>query len=252
LHDAKLLCDIERVLIVISQPRLDHLDEYEFPVEDLIGFAYIAQKAIEDAGHAMVLGENSPDLNLYLHPQTHTCRWCRVKATCPKLGKVVMEEIRAEFDTIAAEPPPLPVNNEQLGKAAVAMPMVKLWCKAVESELWRAVSAKETVIGSDGEPYKIVEGNEGKRVWSDKAAAEAALLGQLPPEKAYKPQEIITAPAAEKILKKKATAALWTDLFVPLIERGKGKPQLVLGSDPRPPYSGAAGADEFDELDIMG
>jgi len=107
------------------------------------------------------------------------------------------------------------------------------------------VQANVEVIGPDDKPYKFVEGKEGARKWENDEVAEAALLGQLGPDKAYAPRKILTAPAAAKLLDKKATKQLWADGFAPLIVKAKGQPFLVQGSDPRPPFSGAAGADEF-------
>lgn len=231
---------------VIHQPRLNWIDEFEISYEELMLFAGMAQKAVEECGHAMVLSPDSPDLMFYLKPGDKTCRWCQAKARCPKLAQFVQDQIRADFDTVLAEPPMVPRSNlDLLAKAYRAVPLVEDWCRAVKAEVWTRVQAGEQVIGVDGKPMKIVEGDEGKRVWKDTAAAEAALLGQLPEDKVYEPRKIITAPAAAKILDKKKTRAIWEDVFKPLIERKRGAPQLALGSDPRPPYTGAAKADEF-------
>lgn len=246
LPDALLFGEVEKVLLVVCQPRLDHIDEAEFTMAEIIEHSGRATTAVREAGHAMMLTPGDSDLELYLNPGTKQCRWCRAKAICPKLAKVVAQEVRADFETIVAQPPPAPVGTEQLSRASIALPLIETWCRAVRSALWNAVAGKEQVIGPDGQPYKIVEGDEGKRVWTDPAAAEAALVGQLGP-KAYTPQSIITAPAAGKLLDKAKTKALWQDIFTPLIERKKGKPQLALGSDPRTPYTGAADAGEFDD-----
>jgi len=101
------------------------------------------------------------------------------------------------------------------------------------------------VPGSDGQPLKFVQGKEGSRKWDEEKLAdvEALLVGQLGP-KAYKPHEIITAPAAGKILDKKKTAPTWA-LFQDYIKRGAAQPMLALGSDTRPPFSGAATSGDF-------
>ena len=56
---------------------------------------------------------------------------------------------------------------------------------------------------------------------------------------------------AKKLINKKPTKAMWADVFEPetgtgLVKQSDGRPVLVYGSDPRPPYTGAASADEFD------
>jgi hypothetical protein len=153
-----------------------------------------------------------------------------------------------DFDTVAAELPNVPTDSASLERALAAVPLIDQWCKAIYAEVDRRVREGITVIGSDGKPMKIVEGKQGDRAWIDEAQAEAALLGVLPIEKAYKPAAIITAAAAAKILDKKQTKEQWKDVFVPLIKRAPGKPVLALGSDTRPPFSGSAAANEFSDI----
>lgn len=105
------------------------------------------------------------------------------------------------------------------------------------------------VIGPDGERMKLVEGKKGRRSWADQEAAKAALAGQLPPDKYLKPQPIITPAEAEKLLGKgKGGKVRFAEAFGGLIKQAPGKAHVALGSDPRPPYTPEAGADEFEEL----
>ena len=247
LRDAELLGDIETVRVVVHQPRLGHVDEFDISVSDLLAFGELARLATVEAGHAMVL-PGSPDLQLYLNPSDKACRWCRAKHRCPKLAAKVAEEVRADFETIVAEPPPALTSTAELSKAMAAVPLIEDWCRAVRAQVVQLVTEGVEVLGVDGKPYKFVDGKQGNRTWSDEVQAEATLLGVLPPEKAYQPQKLITASAAAKLLDKKATKQTWKDVFEPLIKRAPGKPLLVLGSDPRPPVSGGASAEDFDEI----
>jgi hypothetical protein len=193
-------------------------------------------------------GGNPPKKISYLNPGEKQCRWCRAKAQCPALKKFVTDEVRCDFDLIYAQPAPAaPLDSVLLARAYNAVPLIEDWCRSVRMELGSLVGKGEKVIGPDGTPYKFVEGRSAGRTWADPAAAEAALLGQLSPDKAYQPQKLITAPVAAKLLDKKATKNLWKDIFEPIIKRLPGKPVLVAGSDPRPAYSGAATADDFEE-----
>jgi hypothetical protein len=181
-----------------------------------------------------------------LNPGTKQCRWCRAKTKCPALAEFVQKEVACDFDTVQAEAAPIaPRDTSKLATALLAVPLIEDWCRAVRSEVARLVGEGTEIIGPDNKPYKFVEGEEGKRKWTDELAAEAALLGVLG-QKAYSAPKILTAPAAAKLFDKKSTKATWTDVFKPLIDRDKGKPMLALGSDPRPPYSGAASAEDFD------
>lgn len=246
---AMLMDDIDTVTIVICQPPLDHIHELTIGIEDLVRFGEFVGHAVGEARKAMALPAGSPDLSFYLNPGEKQCRWCRAKAPdrCPKLTAYVADQVKLDFEDV---PDALPTVNglEALSRAMIALPLIQLWCGTVSSEVWRRVLTGDKIIGPDGQPYKFVEDKEGNRKWADEAVAEEALLGQLGPEKAYAPRKIITAPAAGKILDKKKTAAIWEDVFKPLIKRAPGKPKLALGSDPRPVFTGTADASDFEEV----
>jgi hypothetical protein len=250
LADIRLLIDEPKFIrIVINQPRIGNLSELDVPIGVLERFGLFAAKQLYVATVAKARGVEKTELMLsdYLNPGEKQCRWCRALARCPAAAKKVQEETAAGFDVIAEEPPVVPVNAKQVAKAMLAVPFISDWCRAVMAEANRLVAAGIDVIGPDSKPYKFVEGKLGDRKWADETAAETLLLGALGPA-AYQPQNILTAAGAAKILDKKKTKAMWDDAFVPLIKRAPGKPVLVLGSDPRPPFSGVADSDEFEEV----
>jgi Protein of unknown function (DUF2800) len=229
LKDAQLLgYEIKTATGVICQPRLGHIDEHTVSIDELEAFGREAEVA------------TYPESNK-LNPSDRTCRWCRAKSKCPALAAFVAKEVSLDFEDVAE-----PAAPNDLAKAYRAVPLVTQWCKAVEAEVVKQVTEGKDVIGPDGKPYKFVQGDEGRRQWTDEAAAEAALLGQLA-DKAYAPKKIITAPVAAKLLDKKTTKALWADVFSPLIKRARGRAMLVQGSDPRPAYNNVATAEDFAE-----
>ena len=247
LGDMRLLGnDVQKVTGVICQPRLGHIDECTWTLAELEDFGRKAALAVEHSGKAMVLPE--AELSSYLSPGEKQCRWCRAKARCPSLARFVADEVRCDFETIEAGAAPVPpADTTGLAKAYLAVALVEDWCRAVRGDMHTKVAEGIKIAGPDGLPYKFVEGKEGNRAWADPKAAELALLGQLPPDKAYAPQKVITAPQAAKLLDKKATKALWKDIFEPLIKKPPGKAVLALGSDPRAPFTGSASADDFEE-----
>ena len=250
LADLALLGPVSRVLLVVSQPRLGHIDEFEMTVPELLAFGEKVKAAIAENNEALLLGQSDPDLQLYLTPGEKTCKWCRAKTNCPKLAKFVSEQVKLDFDTVDVDPPPVaPTDPGQLGKAMAAVGLIEGWCRAVRTEVFRLLTQNVEVIGPDGKPYKFVEGKSGKREWTDLEKAEALLLGRFPPEKVYEPRKIITAPKADKLFKK-AQRQEWDEVFSQYVAKRPGKVSVALGSDPRPVYSGAAEAEEFDEIDI--
>jgi hypothetical protein len=248
LEDARLLGhEIKTATGVICQPRLGHIDEFTVSIDELEAFGELAKAAT---------------IRSELNPADRTCRWCRAKSRCPALAAFVAKEVALDFEDVTPTRQFVKYDEglgqsvfdqwvckskqPDLARAYSAVPLVTQWCKAVEAEVAKQVTEGKEVIGPDGKPYKFVQGDEGKRQWTDEAAAEAALLGQLA-DKAYAPKKIITAPVAAKILDKKATKALWADVFSPLIKRARGRAMLVQGSDPRPAYNNVATAEDFAE-----
>ncbi len=244
----ELFGEIDNVLLVIFQPKLDHIDEYKISVADLLLFGDKAAAAMLMASNAMRVPPDSLTNAGYLTPGKKQCRWCRAKARCPALLKSVQDETYSDFEDMEATPPAGPITDrKKLARAYAMIPLIEQWIDAVTTEVQKAVTDGEEIIGPDGKPYKYVEGKEGARKWKDEAAAESALAGQLSPDQMYTPRKVITAPQAAKLLKKKKTEAMWNDVFEPLIARPRGKPILTMGSDSRPVYSGALTSDDYED-----
>jgi hypothetical protein len=250
----ELFCEIKEIALVIFQPKLNVIDEFTISRDDLLDFGRKAALSVELAGLCMVQGAGSLFTAGHLHAGTKQCRWCRAAASCPELAAVTERETRMDFDDETSQPAiPNTETSVDLGRLYARVPLVELWCKAVKAELAKRVTEGEAILGPDGKPYKFVEGDEGKRSWKKDQIeqAEAALVGQLGPE-AYSKPALLTAPAAEKALKKKLGGKkkldpLWTDVFAPLIHRPRSQPILTFGSDPRPAFTGAGQASDFEE-----
>lgn len=244
-----LLGDVAGVFIVINQPRLGIMSELWVPIAVLERFALFAAEAKAKAELALGLGVKAveADLAKWFKAGNKQCRWCKAQARCPALQKHFQDEIGADFDVIDMKPPAAPIDPKRLARAYRVLPLLIEWSKAVIAEMNNQVGAGTKILGPDKQPYKFVEGALGDRKWKDEGLAEVALLGTLGP-KAYAPQKILTAPAAAKLIDKAATQKTWADVFEPMIARAPGKPVLALGSDSRPPFSGAADSDEFEEI----
>lgn len=252
IYDAALLgVNVESVILVIVQPRLDHIDQVEFTASEINALGYEAREAVARAGEAMILPRK--ELAPYMKPGIKTCRWCKAQTECVALQKFVAENVRMEFSDInEASEPPIPEGDVDLAAAGRALPLIMQWCRSVQAKITERVTANAKIIGIDGQPLKFVEGEKGDRVWTDEKAAEEALLlaPGIGPEKAYKPRKIISAPQAAKLLggNRKKPPAAW-EPFAGMIKRAPGRPVLALGSDPRPVYSAQAGAHEFGDIE---
>lgn len=245
---------ISRYIAIIDQPRLDHRDEFEITAEELDTFGDEVRVAVALGDEALTLGVDDPALTSFLHADQLTCRWCNAKASCKELKRFLYETTKMEFDEESGAPKfvPEPQSTEHLSEAFIALPLIQQWVKAVNVALWKTVPAG-TVIGPDGQPLKIVKGKDGKRMWdpTQMDTTEGLMVGAVGSD-AYEPQKPITAPAFEKVLKKrvglkgKKFEDHWEQHWTKYITNAKGSMQIALGSDKRPAV-GKADASEFDD-----
>lgn len=245
---------ISKYIAIIDQPRLGHRDEFEITAEELETFADEVRAAIELNNEALTLGVDDPALTPFLHADEKTCRWCNAKVRCKELKRFLYETTKMEFDEETGAPnlAPEPQSTEHLSEAFIALPLIQQWVKAVNAALWKSVPTG-TVMGPDGQPLKMVQGKDGKRMWDPTQAdtVTGLMVGAVGAE-AYEPAKPITAPAFEKVLKKKTGLkgkkfeAHFEQHWSDYITRAKGSLTIALGSDPRP-SAGKADASEFDD-----
>lgn len=245
-----LLGNFKRVRLVIHQPRLDHLSEFDLPVEALLAWG---EKVKAAAGVALTHYECTAGFPLEQRievipaeaysPGEKQCRWCKAKATCPALARVVSESVFNDFEilgdaTAAPLPVPPPESAVLLGTYMGRLELIEDWCRAV-----RAKVESNLVTGLPVPGWKLVEGKKGNRAWIDDKAAEALLKSKrLKKEEMYK-FTLISPTQAEKVLKSKPR--VWAKV-VGHITQPPGKLSVAPESDKRPAAAPAAKAEEFD------
>lgn len=232
LNDYGMLADFEEVVLVVHQPRLNHVSEWAISVADLEAWGEKAKTA-----SATVLGAFADHMNVdatnwhadYLLPGEKQCRFCRAKSTCPALrnavepyvGNVASED---EFKSFLAEVEP-DIVADLMDKAEMAEMLIK----AVRAEVERRLFSGQDVRG-----YKLVEGRKGNRAWSDAAKVEELLKKKF----RFKDEDVydfkLKSPTQiEKIAPLKASATRWKQVAA-LIDRAEGKPSVAPESDKRP------------------
>lgn len=253
-YDA-IMSDVEEVDLVVVQPRLDHIDSWTVSVERLRAHAkemhLAAQAALEGIRTLDLTGAIPAEL---FKPSEDACFFCPAKPTCEHLRRHVSALVFDDFDTLD-EPevidikgaPPVPAGDK-LGQLYGYLELIEDWCRGVRAEVERMVFAGMDVIGPDGQRMKLVEGKRGNRKWKDEQEAERRLAGLVPPDRLYKPRQLISVSDVDKMFNKKATRAQWETLQ-DMITQSKGKAKVTLGSDPAPAYTPEADANEFEDLD---
>jgi len=236
-----MIGDIERVTLVVHQPRLNHVSEYECSIGELQDFALRAKGARITADTARKQHENpTGDLKFedFLHPGEEQCRFCSGKASCPALRKQVDDTVDDDFrDMLEATH----IDADQLSEAMKRVGMVEDWCKGVRAEVERRLLSGQPV-----KDFKLVQGRQGNRAWSDAKEAEALLKSfRLKQDEMYT-FSLISPTTAEKLL---ATASpkRW-DKAKALITRADGKPSVAPATDPRPEMVITPVSDDFADL----
>lgn len=225
----------DKVVLAISQPRLDHYDEWETSLSSIAEWmrevAVPAAKAALSPGAPFKAGEH--------------CQFCKIKATCKVRAQSVFEAAVGDFhdlDSATSRVENLAItvplmSNEEVAKALAAWSWIEKWGEALKH-----YAMKEVMEGRAVGDFKIVAGR-GERRWSktETEVVEALIALGAKKEKLYSVPKLVSPAQAEKVVGKKQLSGL-DDLVTKL----KGKPTLVPGSDPRPVLEDAT--TDFDEI----
>lgn len=244
LHDPEgLVHGIARVTLVIHQPRLGSVSEWDCSADGIRDFAEQVREGAEFTRHPQARR----------NPSEKACRWCLAKATCPALAEQVQQEVGAGFDDLAG------FNRElteaglvkraqrsdavELGLALEAVELVELWCKAVRAEAERRLLAGEPLPG-----FKLVQGRRGARRWADDAAAEQMLKAMRLKHDEMYDYSVISAPKAERLHKAGVIGPKQWPRLQALITQPEGAPHVAPASDKRPAIDPRAAASDFDDV----
>lgn len=185
------LANWKRFRFVIVQPRLDHIDEAVYTLDELLEFE---RRAEEAARKVALVSQMQPHLiQDYMTPSPVACEWCPVRGNCPARSK----RIAAMFPPVAEEAPEPPgLSEEDLGRYLLQVDDIAAWCKDIHDEARTRALAGKRIPG-----FKIVKGKRGARFFVDAEKARVKLLTLLPEEEVYEPRAVITPTEAEKRLK---------------------------------------------------
>ena len=219
------------VRVVIHQPRLNHVSEFEYTRAELDAFV---AKAAQAAAAYMVKGEDA-------NPGEKQCRWCSKKAECPELAAQVM-------DTMADTPINLGMeilpqlgsimelidhsDNARLARCLSSADLIEGWLKAI-----RAKVESLLFLGVDVPGYKLVQGKRSNRAWTDDAAAMRVLKNAKVPMADRFTKKLISPTAASKLLKDSPYLAR----LERVIMQSEGSPSVAKSTDKRPAIDLGAG-----------
>lgn len=254
-EEHSLVGEFDTVRTVIVQPRLNHISEAVYTIDELKEFTLQASMAADHVIANLKRKHKADDARMELSPGEKQCRWCAAKATCPALLENVKMAVASaaspdDFEDVSGKPLAMQLAAKQplaadlgidaLSQAMKAVDLVEMWCKGVRAETERRLLEGQAVDG-----FKIVEGKMGNRVWANAAEAEEAMKAmRLKIDEMYD-RKVISPTSAEKLLK--STPRKWAKL-ADLITRSAGAKHVAPASDPRPALNITPVADDFDDV----
>lgn len=215
-----MLYGFDSVHMTIIQPRLDSVSTDTLSAGDLLDWGRsiipVAKLAYDGKGEFQA-GDH--------------CRFCKFRPRCKALAAYMTEKTALRKKQTLTD-----LETVSILQAAKD---IKRWLTDLED-----YALGKALDGYDWPGMKIVEGRS-KRVITDPDAAAAALIDKgFDADAVYKPRELQTLTALEKLVGKKSLA----EALGGLIEKPDGKPTLVELSDKRPPLDiTAKAADAFDD-----
>ena len=215
LEDYGMIYDIERVIISIVQPRLDHIDEWEVSVSDLLKWADDVRGKAQ-----LCLTSDAPRV-----PGEKQCQFCKFKPRCPEQKQMAEQALMVMFDEVS---PSTVKDVDALTDEHLAMVMqhkklIEGWLSSVEKHISDRLQSGESFPG-----YKIVEGRS-TRQWGDEEQAQKALAESGYGEDKLYTRKFVSVAQAEKLVGKKNR-----ELIAELAVKPSGKPTVAPESDKRP------------------
>ena len=199
------LYDIQKITLVIYQPRIDNFSQWSLTPEALL---YWAENVLRPAADMALHGEGDFACGPW-------CRFCKAKAVCRKRAEENLSLAQYDF----ARPDTL--EDDEINIILEKVDSLTAWANDVrEYALERALS------GYAWDNRKVVEGRSIRKYSDEEAVAKAVKAA------GYDPYQYKLLPLTEmqKMLGKKQ----FEELLGTLIIKPEGKPTLVSRADKRP------------------
>lgn len=251
--------DIERVVIVIYQPRINNISEFEISVSDLVewGQSEVKPRADLATGLFNFTKDSRPSADnngLFdacikpemFNPSDKACFYCRARKVCKARAKKVCEAPIDGFSDLTVEEQgnmeemlpvfkkspcknPLVMDNADLAAALKMKSFLTKWIKEVEEVALEKAMVGETIPG-----FKAIQSLKG-RAWKNSEEETEKMLRTAGLKKAeYVVSALISPSVAEKKLKelKKDWKKRFDALSAKAIHRPPGGPKLVSENKP--------------------
>nr|WP_231699274.1 DUF2800 domain-containing protein [Corynebacterium lujinxingii] len=207
-----MIYDIEKVRMVIFQPRIGNVSVDEITADELTTWA---EDVVRPAAEKAIAGEGDLKAGEW-------CRFCRHAAQCPALAAEMFAHVPTSAEHVPAAPDPDTLTDDQIATIVTHAGELKKWLTKVES-----YALAQATEGHNYPGLKLVEGRSVRKYTDE---ADVARTVEAAGEDPYKPREVLGITAMTKHLGKKR----FEDLLGDYVHKPEGKPALVPESDKRP------------------
>lgn len=231
LQTYSFLRDWETLKVVIHQPRMHHYDEHVYTRDEVEReMVEVRHDAMES--YRLYTTGTAAEIEAAMTPGESQCKYCPIRGKCPARTKAVLDLFPV---TDNVDPMIEFLNDAEVAAALARADEIENWCRDIRSEATNRVLSGKTLPG-----YKLVQGKKGARYWTNQEEALKMLPLMLDPEQCYKPRELITPTAAEKLLKGTYSA------IADLVGQPSGSLSIARADDKRPAVTVSAA--EFEVL----
>ncbi len=219
LNDYGIAYDVKKIEMHIFQPRINNVSADSLTVDELMAWA---EKTVKPIAQKAAKGKGT------YQPSEH-CKFCPHAGKCRALTKLCTEYVETHSLRVA-----VPVLAPHEVAEVLAMePSINLWLKRVKDQAMTTMMNGGEVPG-----WKIVEGRQGLRKWSDELKVVETLKAAGFNWEDFTKTELLSPAAMDKAIGKKKVAELLPDF----IERATGAPVIAPESDKRPVFNRLAEA----------
>lgn len=227
LNAYSIIYPIERVTMVIIQPRLENISEWSIAAAELIKWG---EEVVKPKAELAFKGEGD-----YCQGEWCDSGFCRASAVCRHRLEENMSVERNYLNPVSGQYdlPPI-IDNQTIGAILERAQNLSKWVKKLEK-----YALEELVKGNKIPGWKIVEGRSN-REFTDIDAAYGALM-----EAGYKKELLYDqVPVPLSKAEKQISKEDYDGILAAFIQKPKGKPTLAMESDKRPAYERQPSAEE--------
>jgi hypothetical protein len=223
LNDYGIALDVTKTEKHIYQPRINNVSVCHLMVEDLMEWA---EKEVKPIAAKASKGKGQYSAGAW-------CKFCPHAGRCRQLTKTCTEFVETH-DLRVAVPVLAP---HEVAEVLAMEAQITLWLEKVKAQ------AMTTLLdGGEVPGFKVVEGKQGNRKWTDEMRVAETLVRYGYHQEDFTETKLLSPAAMDKSIGKKKVA----ELLDGMIDRSPGAPTIVPASDKRPNYNKA---DDFEKLD---